>query len=98
MIRVGRNGMPHSNTLRSLEGKVLFARMQQYDGISYALQLTEDEMQTMRSVDVEYCVCMSKRVQEVDENPRLQTIPEAVQQMLHQYQYITKMMTVFSSL
>lgn len=98
MIRVSRNGLPHSTVMRSLEGKVLACRMSRYNGISYALQLTEDEMQAMRSVDVEYCARMSERVQELDDNPRRQTVPDAVRQMLHQYQDLTKMMAVFSSL
>jgi hypothetical protein len=98
MIRVGRNGIPPSTVLRSLEGKVLACRMSRYNGISYALQLTADEMQAMRSIDVEYCALMSQRVQELDDNPYRQTVPDAIRQMLRQYQYITKMMAVFSSL
>lgn len=98
MIRVGKNGLPHTNALRSLEGKVLTCRLSAYNGISYALQLTEDEKKAMRSIDVEYCTRMSDRVQYLDGTPHRHNPPDDVWQMLGQYLDITRMMAAFSSL
>lgn len=98
MIRVGKNGLPHSSVMRSLEGKVLACRMSRYNGINYAIKLTESEMQAMRSIGVEYCARMSERIQDLDRNPNRIPLPDGVKQMLNQYQYITSMMAVFSSL
>jgi len=97
MIRVCKGALSPSGALRSLEGKVLACRMSRYNGHSYALQLTEAEMKAMRCIDVEYCARMGTRVKSLDQQGR-QSLSDAVQPMLSQYQYITRMMGLFSSL